>query len=191
MVIGYYPEGETFGGTDKISHGAIPHFRDFINQEKPKWKHIIVEGDRFFRMKDVEWLINNFDDAKIFVLEVSREIENQRHKDRGDTQKEVWLKGRRTQIGNILTNMFILDKIQLRSNNFEEDAKNIKQEIMNYLKHLYQHLYLSLLHFLVQKIAKLSILYCLSCIYYCNLSYKIQLRFYSLGNNELNIDCKN
>ena len=134
LVIGYYPEGETFGGTDKISHGAIPHFRDFINQEKPKWKHIIVEGDRFFRMKDVEWLINNFDDAKIFVLEVSREIENQRHKDRGDTQKEVWLKGRRTQIGNILTNMFILDKIQLRSNNFEEDAKNIKQEIMNYLK---------------------------------------------------------
>ena len=134
LVIGYYPEGETFGGTDKISHGAIPHFREFIEQENPKWKHIIVEGDRFFRMKDVEWLVNTYEDAKIFVLEVSREVENQRHIDRGDTQKEVWLKGRRTQIGNILTNMFILDKIQLRSNNFEEDAKNIKQEIMNYLK---------------------------------------------------------
>ena len=30
LVIGYYPEGETFGGTDKISHGAIPFFRKFI-----------------------------------------------------------------------------------------------------------------------------------------------------------------
>ena len=69
----------------------------------------------------------------MFVLEVTREVENQRHIDRGDTQKEVWLKGRRTQIGNILTNMFILDKIQLRSNNSEEDAKNIKQEIMEFL----------------------------------------------------------
>ena len=84
-------------------------------------------------MKDVEWLINNYEDAKVFVLEVTREVENQRHIDRGDTQKEVWLKGRRTQIGNILTNMFILDKIQLRSNNSEEDARNIKQEIMEFL----------------------------------------------------------
>ena len=133
LVIGYYPEGETFGGTDKISHGAIPYFREFIEQEKPKWKNIIVEGDRFFRMKDVEWLINNYEDSKVFVLEVTREVENQRHIDRGDTQKEVWLKGRRTQIGNILTNMFILDKIQLRSNNSEEDARNIKQEIMEFL----------------------------------------------------------
>ena len=32
LVIGYYPEGETFGGTDKISHGAIPQFRKFIEQ---------------------------------------------------------------------------------------------------------------------------------------------------------------
>ena len=92
LVIGYYPEGETFGGTDKISHGAIPQFREFIEQENPKWKHIIVEGDRFFRLKDVEWLINKYDDAQVFVLEVSRDIEEQRHKDRGDTQKVMWSK---------------------------------------------------------------------------------------------------
>ena len=133
LVIGYYPEGETFGGTDKISHGAIPHFREFIEQENPKWKHIIVEGDRFFRMKDVEWVVNTYEDAKIFVLEVSREVENQRHIDRGDTQKEVWLKGRRTQIGNILTNMFILDRISVRPNNFKETGELLKKEIMELL----------------------------------------------------------
>ena len=40
------------GGTDKISHGAIPQFTKFIEQEQPKWKHIIIEGDRFFRKKE-------------------------------------------------------------------------------------------------------------------------------------------
>ena len=43
LVLGYYPEGETFGGTDKISHGAIPQFTKFIEQEQPKWKHIIID----------------------------------------------------------------------------------------------------------------------------------------------------
>lgn len=133
LVIGYYPKGETFGGTDKISHGAIPHFRKFIEQESPKWKHIIVEGDRFFRLKDVEWLIENFDDAQVYVLEVSREVEEQRHKDRGDTQKEVWLKGRRSQIGNILTNMFIRDRIKVRQNNSKETGELLKQEILECL----------------------------------------------------------
>ena len=86
LVIGYYPEGETFGGTDKISHGAIPQFRKFIEQESPKWKHISVEGDRVLRLKDVEWLIEKYDDAQVYVLEVTREVEEQRHKDRGDSQ---------------------------------------------------------------------------------------------------------
>ena len=76
---------------------------------------------------------NNYEDAKIFVLEVSREVENQRHIDRGDTQKEVWLKGRRTQIGNILTNMFILDRISVRPNNFKETGELLKKEIMELL----------------------------------------------------------
>ena len=28
LVCGQYPEGETFGGTDKLSYGAIPKFKE-------------------------------------------------------------------------------------------------------------------------------------------------------------------
>ena len=48
LVVGRYPDGEIFGGTDRISYGAIPKFRDFINQETPKHKHIIIEVIVFF-----------------------------------------------------------------------------------------------------------------------------------------------
>ena len=30
LVVGQYPEGETFGGTDKLSYGTINKFREFI-----------------------------------------------------------------------------------------------------------------------------------------------------------------
>ena len=134
LVIGYYPEGETFGGTDKISHGAIPFFRKFIEQEYLKWKHMLVEGDRFFRSKDIEWILNKYNDSKIYVLTVSREEEKKRHIDRGDTQKEVWLKGRRSQIGNIMTNIFTMNLIEQRTNDDEISAKLLKQEILKLLE---------------------------------------------------------
>ena len=133
LILGYYPEGETFGGTDKISHGAIPQFTKFIEQEQPKWKHIIIEGDRFFRSKDIEWLLNKYKEVKIYVLRVSKEEEKRRHIDRNDTQTEVWLKGRRTQINNIMTNMFIMNSIESRYNNSTLDSENLKQEIINYI----------------------------------------------------------
>ena len=100
LVVGHYPEGETFGGTDRMSYGAISKFRDFINQEESKHKHIFLEGDRFFRAKDLEWLIENHE-AKVFILTVSAEEEKRRHLERNDTQTEKWLQGRRSQISNI------------------------------------------------------------------------------------------
>ena len=42
LVVGHYPEGESFGGTDRMSYGAISKFRDFINQEESKHKHIFL-----------------------------------------------------------------------------------------------------------------------------------------------------
>ena len=42
LIVGRYPEGETFGGTDRISYGAISKFRDFIDQEEPKHKHMVT-----------------------------------------------------------------------------------------------------------------------------------------------------
>lgn len=128
LVLGQYPEGETFGGTDKLSHGSIPKFREFITMVQPKYKHILIEGDRYFRGQDIEWLVDNYD-ANVYVLTCDFEIEEQRHKDRGDTQSEVWLKGRRSQINNILTNMNLMGKIEVIKNNSSEDRRNLEYRI--------------------------------------------------------------
>ena len=132
LVVGRYPEGETFGGTDRLSYGTISKFREFIIQECPKYKHIIIEGDRFFRMKDIEWLVSEYD-AKVFVLTISSLEEQRRHVKRQDSQTEKWLKGRRSQISNILTNMFLMDKIQVRKNYNENDMALIQKELKGIL----------------------------------------------------------
>ena len=132
LVVGRYPEGETFGGTDKLSYGTIPKFRDFIKQEESKWKHIIIEGDRFFRSQDITWICDNYD-SKVFVLTVSDTEEKRRHLERQDTQTDRWLKGRRTQIQNILTDIVLMGSIEVRSNETMEDSDNLKEEIKNLL----------------------------------------------------------
>ena len=132
LVVGHYPKGESFGGTDRLSYGTISKFRDFIDQEAPKHKHIFLEGDRFFRAKDLEWLLDNHD-AKVYILTVSADEEKRRHIQRQDTQTEKWLQGRRSQISNILTNFMLMNNIDVRSNENENDSENIQKEIMELL----------------------------------------------------------
>ena len=129
LVIGRYPDGETFGGTDRISYGAISKFRDFIDQEAPKHKHIFLEGDRFFRAKDIEWLLDNHQ-AKVYILTVSAEEEKRRHLERQDTQTEKWLQGRRSQISHILTNFMLMERLVVRPNETKSDSDNIKNDIL-------------------------------------------------------------
>ena len=132
LVVGHYPKGESFGGTDRLSYGTISKFRDFIDQEAPKHKHIFLEGDRFFRAKDIEWVLDNHD-AKVYILTVSADEEKRRHIQRQDTQTEKWLQGRRSQISNILTNFMLMNNIDVRSNENENDSENIQKEIMELL----------------------------------------------------------
>lgn len=132
LIVGRYPEGETFGGTDRISYGAISKFRDFIDQEAPKHKHIFLEGDRFFRAKDIEWLLDNHN-AKVYILTVNAEEEKRRHIERQDTQTEKWLQGRRSQISNIQTNFMLMGRIDILQNNTMEDSENIQKEILEWI----------------------------------------------------------
>ena len=115
LVVGRYPEDEKFGGTDRLSYGTINKFRDFINQEVPKYKHLVVEGDRFFRAKDIEWVLDNHE-AICYILTVSAEEEKRRHLERQDTQTEKWLQGRRSLISNIQTNFALMGRIEIRQN---------------------------------------------------------------------------
>ena len=132
LIVGRYPEGDTFGGTDRISYGAISKFRDFIDQEAPKHKHIFLEGDRFFRAKDIEWLLDNHK-AKVYILTVNADEEKRRHIERQDTQTEKWLQGRRSQISNIQTNFMLMGRIDILQNNTMEDSENIQKEILEWI----------------------------------------------------------
>ena len=133
LVIGRYEEGQDFGGTDRLSYGTINKFRDFIDQEAPKHKHIVIEGDRFFRAKDIEWVLDNHE-AICYILTVSAEEEKRRHLERQDTQTEKWLQGRRSQISNIQTNFMLMGRIEIRQNENMEDSENLKSEILKWLK---------------------------------------------------------
>ena len=128
LVVGRYPIGETFGGTDRISYGAISKFRDFINQEVPKHKHIILEGDRFCRAKDIEWLLSEHD-AKVYILKVSPEVESERHTIRGDEQSEKWLQTRRTLISNLQTNFLLMGELEIRQTDTWDSIRELKNEI--------------------------------------------------------------
>ena len=149
LILGRYPEGEIFGGTDRIGMNVIPLFRDFINQEALKHKHILIEGDRFFRSVDIEWLLKTHD-ATAYILTVNGVVEKKRHIKRNDTQSEKWLKSRRTQIGNIMMNNFHFDvcvdgdgltisphasnhSLLVRTNETDTQSSDIKNEIMEFL----------------------------------------------------------
>jgi hypothetical protein len=136
LVLGRYAEGEPFGGTDRLSYGTIKKFREFIDQEHTNYKHIIFEGDRFFRAVDVEWLLEKHD-SKVLILTVEAEEEDRRHKERNDTQTAKWLNGRRTQIKNIMVKCGMITpskvKEHLRQVNNKEDMYVVKDEILKYL----------------------------------------------------------
>jgi hypothetical protein len=133
LVLGRYAEGEPFGGTDRLSYGTIKKFREFIDQEHQNYKHIIFEGDRFFRTVDIEWLLEKHN-SKVLILTVEAKEEERRHKERKDTQTEKWLNGRRTQIKNIMVKCGMITpskvKEHLRKVNNKEDMLVVKNEIL-------------------------------------------------------------
>lgn len=120
LIIGRYPENETFGGTDRLSYGTISKFQEFINEQVKHYRHIIFEGDRF--TNNVEWLLDNHN-AKCYLLTVDEEEEKRRHKSRGDTQNEKWLQGRRTQMNNLQKNFNLMGKLEIRDTR-KDDVKN-------------------------------------------------------------------
>ena len=128
LVLGQYYKGEPHGGTDRLSYASIPFFPEFCNGVSIGYKHTLIEGDRFFKADHIEWLLDNHE-AVVYVLNVDIEAENNRHEARGDTQSEVWLKGRRSQINNILTNMNLMGALEPRNNNTIEQQIQITEEI--------------------------------------------------------------
>ena len=128
LVCGQYPEGETFGGTDKLSYGAIPKFREFVDFANQKYRHTIIEGDRFFRAEDIEWVLDTHE-SEVYILTVNSDEEKRRHEERQDTQTEKWLEGRRSQINNIQKNFNLMGRLNVIDNKDIETSLRITDEI--------------------------------------------------------------
>ena len=118
-IIGIY-DNSVFSGTDKLSMATQPDFIEFINKI-PEYK-IIFEGDRLFNQS----LFNKVE-CEIIVLSVDKDIIEQRHHIRQDSQSNQFKKAKDTKIKNILDN----NNVVLLNNNTNEDSIKAKEYILN------------------------------------------------------------
>jgi dephospho-CoA kinase len=111
-----------FEGTDKLSLSVQPAFIEFV-RNTPDAK-IVYEGDRLFNASVFEQL-----KSVIFILELSPSIHKARHSQRGHSQNETFLKGRKTKIENT-KNTF---NHTILHNDYEKDIEINESEIMKVL----------------------------------------------------------
>lgn len=128
-IIGKYPENETFGGTDRLSMASPKDMYEFIDLKKA---NILFEGDRLFTKDILHKLIKTYE-TRIIVIRNDDEVLAQRHIQRGDNQKESFLKGRKTKINNILFDPIIKDKAEIYELNSMHDTENLAKDIYQYI----------------------------------------------------------
>ncbi|RJQ26106.1 hypothetical protein C4577_04190 [Candidatus Parcubacteria bacterium] len=125
IVLGSYAKAG-FGGTDILSMGVQPTAVAMINawasEENMDGWRILFEGDRLFNGSFIAELekIKNLD-CKWMMLEASDKAQEERHKKRGDTQSETWLKGRITKANKLKES---INGITVLRNENEEDIEN-------------------------------------------------------------------
>jgi len=104
LVLGIYDDS-TFAGTDRLSKGCGPKFREWLvsNCEKYEGWSLILEGERFMNHKTMPSLFEQ-ESMKLVCLKVSEEELVRRREARNNTQNEKWLKGMTTRVANICDN---------------------------------------------------------------------------------------
>ncbi len=125
IVLGSYAKAR-FGGTDRLSMGVQPVALGIIQAwasdlNMKDWT-ILFEGDRLFNSS----FLNDLDkipeiDYHWIMLDASLEIQEQRHRDRKDTQSETWLKGRLTKAAKLKES---LKDLKVLKNETKEDLNN-------------------------------------------------------------------
>lgn len=128
-VLGTYAEGEKFGGTDRLSMAVQPYAEQFVSALNTG-ASVFFEGDRLGNIKFLN-ACRRYARVRVFVLEASEETKARRHKERGDTQTEKFLKGRKTKIANILKEF--PRAVRLPNENLA-DIKAAEVAIINFLR---------------------------------------------------------
>lgn len=118
-VLGKYEEGEVFSGTDRMSMAVQPEAVKFLKSLSND-SIVLFEGDRLFTVSFLEHCLDKYD-LSIIYISTTKQIREERYKERGSNQNETWLQGRETKISNIMSNMTLMfNTHKLINNNFEE-----------------------------------------------------------------------
>lgn len=122
-IIGKYKEDEIFAGTDKLSMAVMPQAIKFIQEIN---SNILFEGDRLTSSKFFDEILKcKNTELHIIILYTSDEILKQRYLERGSNQSELFLKGRKTKIDNIMTNFDFMDyTTNLENSNLDQQKLN-------------------------------------------------------------------
>lgn len=127
-ILGKYEEGETFGGTDKMSMAVQPEAVKFLAQ-LPSDSVVLFEGDRLCTASFLEDCADKYD-TTIIYLRTNKETRQVRYAERGSNQDETWLRGRESKINNIRSN-FVL---QMQMTEFDHENLTDQQTIVEYVK---------------------------------------------------------
>jgi len=100
IVLGVYPEGETFGGTDKLSMSIAPQVVEFLDNNEDKI--ILFEGDRLNSKKFFQEVLDKGWNLRIVALDVPKEERERRYAERGSEQDPTWLQGRISKVENVI-----------------------------------------------------------------------------------------
>lgn len=107
VVAGKYEEGVTFCGTDTLSKGCGPKYREWIANKNanPEWNDYTFywEGERFSNSKFFDFFHSDCKDVTTYYLEADEDTLNVRNASRSN-QNDSWRKGMRTRMHNLRKN---------------------------------------------------------------------------------------
>jgi hypothetical protein len=131
-IVGDYSDPEEkFPGLDRLSMAVQPEAIKWIQETK---SNILFEGDRLFTGSFLEAAAQLVDlsylELKILFITADPLIVESRHKDRGDSQSEKFIKSRDTKLDNIRSSFYLLDYIQ----EFSHNNPSQTVEIVNWLR---------------------------------------------------------
>jgi len=105
MIAGKYEPGEVFCGTDKLSKGCGPKYREWLaakcsDPAYADWT-FYWEGERFSNSKFFDFFYSGeVTEPTIFYLDTDADILDMRNETRSN-QNETWRKGMRTRMHNL------------------------------------------------------------------------------------------
>jgi len=132
IILGHYL-GDLNDGTDKMDLGIQPAVEDWIIKVLLKKRNdytLLLEGDRLFNEKFINYILDNKIDLTIILLKINDDESIKRHIVRGDKQGDTFLKGRKTKYNN-LENIF---KCMIYMNNNLSDQIKIINTINELIK---------------------------------------------------------